>query len=366
MKKSICFIAQFPPPIHGLSKAVDTLYHSELQKDFDLERVDIKNNKKILANLWKIFCSNADLFYFTISQTRGGNLRDLVIFKILELRNKKCLVHLHGGYYRQLVDKNLPTWQRKWNYNAIGKLEGAIVLSDILKANFEGMLSGDRIFIVPNCVDDELILSDEELVEKIERLKGKKIQNILYLSNFMKSKGYPNVLELAKMEKERIDSGKPQRFHFDFAGAFFDDSDKIYLKQFIMQYHLEDITTYHGVVEGEKKRTLLKKSDIFVLLTQNEGQPISILEAMGSGLFVVTTDVGGIPDIVKDNENGIVLNAQEPFNPQECYLKMDKMDIERIAMANRIRIKGNHTENIYIANMRQAFLYVMLLQRKGS
>ena len=64
----------------------------------------------------KISKSKADLFYFTISQTKGGNLRDLVIFKLLELQHKKCLIHLHGGYYRQLVDNDMAGWQRKANY----------------------------------------------------------------------------------------------------------------------------------------------------------------------------------------------------------------------------------------------------------
>lgn len=92
--KKICFIAQFPPPMHGLSKAVETLYNSNLnfeidsQGEFEFEKVDITNNKNFIKNLLKISRSKADLFYFTISQTKGGNLRDLVIFKLLELQHK--------------------------------------------------------------------------------------------------------------------------------------------------------------------------------------------------------------------------------------------------------------------------------------
>ena len=83
-KKKICFIAQFPPPMHGLSKAVETLYNSELNAsvnsdgEFEFEKVDITNNKNFLKNLLKISKSKADLFYFTISQPyryllTGGN-----------------------------------------------------------------------------------------------------------------------------------------------------------------------------------------------------------------------------------------------------------------------------------------------------
>ena len=177
--KKICFIAQFPPPIHGLSKAVDTLYNSEISKEFQLEKVDIKNNKKIFKSLWLILKSKADLFYFTISQSKGGNLRDLVFLKLIELKRKKCLVHLHGGYYRTLVDKDIPKWQRNANYKAVSKLAGAIVLSESLKANFIGMLPDEKIFVVPNCVDDEFLMSDAEFEKKLRALPERKIKHIL-------------------------------------------------------------------------------------------------------------------------------------------------------------------------------------------
>lgn len=305
--KKICFIAQFPPPIHGLSKAVDTLYNSEISKEFQLEKVDIKNNKKIFKSLWLILKSKADLFYFTISQSKGGNLRDLVFLKLIELKRKKCLVHLHGGYYRTLVDECLPKWQRNANYKAVSKLAGAIVLSESLRANFKGMLSDEKIFVVPNCVDDEFLISDAEFEEKLRTLPERKIKHILYLSNFIRAKGYREVLELARLEKERCENGNDKKFHFDFAGKFFEETEEQYFFGFIKENALQDYVTYHGVVGGDKKCELLKQSEIFILLTRyaNEGQPISILEAMGNGMLIVTTDHAGIPDIVKENENAI-------------------------------------------------------------
>lgn len=188
-KKKICFIAQFPPPIHGLSKAVETLYNSELNAnvnpdgEFEFEKVDITNNKNFLKNLVKISKSKADLFYFTISQTKGGNLRDLVIFKLLELQHKKCLIHLHGGYYRQLVENDMAGWQKKANYKAIKKLAGAIVLSESLKKIFQGMIDDDKIFVVENCVDDQYLLTDKEIEEKLTALENKKVIHVLWLTS---------------------------------------------------------------------------------------------------------------------------------------------------------------------------------------
>lgn len=65
------------------------------------------------------------------------------------------------------------------------------------------MLPNEKIFTVPNCVDDEYLMSDEEFEEKIRTLPERKVKHVLYLSNFIRSKGYPEVLKMAKLEKER-------------------------------------------------------------------------------------------------------------------------------------------------------------------
>lgn len=370
-KKKICFIAQFPPPIHGLSKAVDTLYNSNLNiaidqdGEFEFEKVDITNNKKFLKNLVKIGNSQADLFYFTISQTKGGNLRDLIVLKLLEFQHKKCIVHLHGGYYRKLVDNEMSRWQRKKNYKAIKNLEGAIVLSKSLKNIFDGMIDNDKIFVVENCVDNQYLLSDNEISQKIIDLEQKEILHVLWLSNFIRSKGYTFVLEMAKAEKERVNAGEKKRFHFDFAGNFFDDSEQDFFYGYIRDNNLDDYITYHGIVSGEKKRKLLKQSHIFTLPTRypNEGQPISILEAMGNGMYIITTDHAAIPDVVKDGINGIVVkknqNVKEVINDliNEKYYK-DK------CLYNRLQVVSKYTQSNYIDNMK--IIYEFLLKGRSS
>lgn len=349
--KKICFVAQFPPPIHGLSKAVETLYNSELAQEFEFEKIDITDNKKILTNLAAIRRSTADLFYFTISQTKGGNLRDLAIFKAIG--NRPCLIHLHGGYYRTLVDEDMSAWQRKANYRAMGKLSGAIVLGPSLKWIFEGMLPDEKIFTVPNCVDDEYLMSDEEFEEKISTLPERKVKHVLYLSNFIRSKGYPEVLEMAKLEKER---GGERRFHFDFAGKFFEKSEEEFFWNYVKSNGLEDFVTYHGIVGGDKKRELLKMCDIFCLLTTypNEGQPISILEAMGNGMVIVTTDHAGIPDLVTDGVNGIVVK-KDGIDSSSVYKAINKLPFERIESKNRVDVISLFRQETYTANMKIAF-----------
>ena len=351
--KKICFIAQFPPPIHGLSKAVDTLYNSELAQRFEFEKINITDNKKLIGNLAAIRRSKADLFYFTISQSRGGNLRDLVIFRAIG--NRPCLIHLHGGYYRTLVD-SLPKWQRRANYRAINKLDGAIVLGPSLKRIFNGLLPDEKIFTVPNCVDDEYLMSAEEFEVKVSTVSERKVKHVLYLSNFIRTKGYREVLKMAKIEKKM---GGERRFHFDFAGKFFENCEEEFFFRYIHDNGLEDFVTYHGIVSGDKKRELLRLCDLFVLLTTypNEGQPISILEAMGNGMVVVTTDHAGIPDIV-DESYGFILPKDCDNLAEEAARKLYDMEPEKMMRTARMKVERQYSQDIYIAKMEQILISV--------
>lgn len=360
-KKKVCFIAQFPPPVHGLSKAVETLYNAKKDDSLIYEKIDITNNKAFLRNILQLIISDADLYYFTISQTIGGNLRDLVLLKILELKNKKCLIHLHGGYYRKLVENDMGNWQRKANYSAISKLSGVIVLSKSLKTIFLGMINENRIYVVENCVDDQYFMCDESLQDKLISQRTASIKKVLWLSNFIRSKGYDVVLQLAKMEKERVAKGEIQRFDFHFAGKFFDDLEKEYFEKFVEQNSLSEYITYHGVVGGKEKSNLLTLCDIFMLPTRypNEGQPISILEAMGNGMFIVTTDHAGIPDIVS-NENGIVLKNNDSID--ELYVQLCNCDNEKFCSVgehNFMEAKEKYTQARFTKKIEEIFLNIL-------
>lgn len=353
-KKRICFIAQFPPPIHGLSKAVETLYNSNLQDDFNFEKVDITNNKKFFQNLKLINKSKADLFYFTISQTKGGNIRDLIILNLLRMRKKKCLIHLHGGYYRKLVDEGMSIWQKKMNYYAISKVAGVIVLSKSLQSIFSGMIDEEKIYVVPNCIDDEYLINDKEFELKIKMVDEQSIKQVLYLSNFIKSKGYPKVLEMARLEKENhLLTGK-RNFHFNFAGKFFEEIEETFFFRYIKENNLEEYITYYGIVTGQKKQQLLKDSHIFMLPTRypNEGQPISILEAMGNGMFIISTNHAGIPDIIKDEINGIVMSDD---NINSVFSSIQNLSFSKVANVNRKEALIKYTQKAYLEKLKEYF-----------
>ncbi len=67
----------------------------------------------------------------------------------------------------------------------------------------------------------------------------------------------------------------------------------------------------HFLGEMDKIQPILKLFDIFVLPSLSEGMPICLLEAMASGCPIVTTNVGGIPEMIENGKNGFLVRPAD-------------------------------------------------------
>ena len=240
------------------------------------------------------------------------------------------------------------------NYKILSKIHAGIVLGNSLRYIFEGIIPEEKIYVVKNCVDDEFVISNEEFNEKMLSLENKEEFRILYLSNFIKEKGYKEVLQLAKLVKENND----KRFKFIFAGKFFDNDDKKDFFEYIDKNELNHIIEYKGIVGGNDKIDLLRKCDIFILLTRykNEGQPISIIEAAGNGLEIIATNHSGINDILGTNE--MIFIEKENIKIEKIYAELikaiDEKEIDRLNR-NREKILVDFSEEKYLSDFKIIF-----------
>ena len=88
------------------------------------------------------------------------------------------------------------------------------------------------------------------------------------------------------------------------------------------EFGIADKVTFVGWVDDVSD--YLRTADIFVLPSLQEGLPNSLLEAMACGLPVVATRIGGVVDIVKDGENGILVEPGDPKGMAEGIVRLFK------------------------------------------
>lgn len=101
---------------------------------------------------------------------------------------------------------------------------------------------------------------------------------------------------------------------------------------------------YAGFVSEERKRELLNQSAVNVLPTYAEGVPIAILEAMAGGNAIISTDVGGIPSVVNE-DNGVLVEPGDADELADALLTLlsDPDRIRSMAKESRRRVETSHS-----------------------
>ncbi len=98
----------------------------------------------------------------------------------------------------------------------------------------------------------------------------------------------------------------------------------------------------------------MEKADLFVLPSHAEGLPMTVLEAMGAGLPVVSTRVGGIPEAVVDGETGILLEPGDVVCLAAALrtLAEDPGLRARMGVAGRDRVREKFSTDRFFASFR--------------
>ncbi|WP_272672839.1 glycosyltransferase family 4 protein [Providencia sp. PROV037] len=112
--------------------------------------------------------------------------------------------------------------------------------------------------------------------------------------------------------------------------------------------NLDSNITFYG--EREDVAELLSQSDIFILSTNWEGLPISIIEVMRAGLPIISTDVGGVNELIFDGINGYLIRPKDNSHLTEKINELinSKSKREEYGSASRaLFLKKFHINNMY-------------------
>lgn len=295
----VTIIGQIQNKKTGLGKSINDFIDFCNENATHTTTIDITDNKKFFKHCYRILASDTEVFYFTPSGSVGGNIRDSLYLWLMILKQKKIVTHFHNSAFGNVVNRNrILQFINKWIYKHINKI---IILGYKSKEMFETlMVPNSKFEVIRNGIDEELFISEEKLNQK----KHTQPFNVIYFSNMIKDKGYDIVLEVAQKMQGN------SKYHFYFSGKFFDKQLEEAFKKDISG--MNNVTYYNGVY-GKEKKKLLQKMHYFILPSKEEALPISMLEAMANGLYIIVSNVGVISEVIEP-EASHLLNINNSEN----------------------------------------------------
>jgi len=190
-----------------------------------------------------------------------------------------------------------------------------ICISEVVNgfANKTQRINSKKLITIHNGIDDVCDLTEKSSSDLKKEL-GIPINHpvICTISHMEEHKGLKYLLEAASL---LLQSKNDVSFLLVGEGVL-----KKELKILCADLKIEKNVIFAG--EQSDISEILSLSDIFVLPSLREGLPLTILEAMACGKPVIATNVGGIPEIVKDGENGILVY---PKDPETLYMAMNEL-----------------------------------------
>jgi len=172
-----------------------------------------------------------------------------------------------------------------------------IAPSGYLKYEFERF--GYKPLLIANNIDIEIYrFTHRNIVEP----------KLLYVRSFASVYNPEMAIEVLNILIKRYPDAELCMVGPDKDGTLYD------CKNLAKQYGIEDRVKFTGVLSKQEWHTLSNDYDIFINTTNVDNTPVSVIEAMALGLPVVSTNVGGLPFLLQDGEDAILVNSD---NPQE-------------------------------------------------
>lgn len=120
-----------------------------------------------------------------------------------------------------------------------------------------------------------------------------------------------------------------------------DGPDILEAKKYIIENGLSDNIKFHGFISDVRR--FYQDSDIVLLISKSEGLPISLIEAMSESKPLVASNVGGIPELIDEGNNGYLIDFSDSFRIEQVITTF----IENPEILMRM---GSFSYNLYLEN----------------
>ena len=268
-----------------------------------------------------------DLVHIHFS-SRASTWRKSLFALVTRWFGKPYILHAHGSEFHEFYARQ-PRVLQRWVVSMLNKSRYLIALSEKWKQFYLGIsdLSPEHVVVLFNPIrvpDASASRHDRSMV------------TFLFLGRMENRKGPLRAVQALHALPDSL----RQRAHLVLAG----DGDVESVRQEVSRLGLDRYTTVMNWVNPEQRNNLLASADVFVLPSLNEGLPMSILEAMSWGLPVIASPVGGIPEVVQDGYNGLLVPPTDISALADAMQKLMEDETLRLQMGARARASVEHLD----------------------
>lgn len=280
----------------GISAVVNNYYNAGLDKKIDLEYIGTMEDGskwhklKVAMEAFVKFVtrvSKYDLVHIHMASD-VSLYRKLPFIWLTKVFRKKLVIQQHGGNIKQFYYSECGKKRQNFIKKILRKADVFLVVAPYLKDVFQDIVEEDKIVILPNAIQIPHQINPD--------YSG---QNLLFLGRLCKEKGIDELLDAVVQLRQEFPAIQL------YLGGVWVDKD---LEKKAKAYG--EFVHHLGWIDSKKKDAYLQKCNIFVLPTYFEGLPMSLLEGMAYGCACVATKVGGIPQVMTDEKDGLMIPAK--------------------------------------------------------
>lgn len=333
----------------GISSVINSYYEMGFMNDNSVKFVSV--NKKGVSHLsMKVFFAYSILKLILIllvykvglghvhMASRGSYSRKSVIVRLLKFFNVKVILHLHGAEFRDFY--SIECSQRKKNHirDTFMMSDRVLVLStQWLEWAAVTFPSIKHFKVLYNTVTP--ILSD---------VTSSQTGKVVFLGRIGHRKGTGDLIRAFKVVKTACPSAQ-----LELAG----DGDIEKFSELASELSISDSVKFLGWISGDDKLSVLRSADIYCLPSYNEGFPMGVIEAMSAGICVVSTYVGGIPDAIENNKEGLLVKAGdiEALANALINLIQDRELNNKLAIAGKIKFEKFFSKQAILPQLQSVY-----------
>jgi len=198
------------------------------------------------------------------------------------------ILHLHGGEFQVFYGKECSAWARRFVRWVFQQVSQVVVLSGSWERWVRSSFPAAKVRVIANPI----------LIPELATNTVRSSRTLLFLGRLGERKGVYDLLSAVAA----LAPAYP-----DLRVLLGGDGELDAVRAQADALGIGDHVELLGWVKGADKARLLNEASVYVLPSYNEGLPMSVLEAMAHGLPVVSTPVGGIPEAVRDGEEGFLV-----------------------------------------------------------